>query len=238
LDTKAAQRTVSGVDMELIANPTSVGGWLTPAAYVAIGATAISGAALLLLHGLSPEFAPSWRMVSEYANGRFPWLLTVVFAAWAVGSFALVAALWPLSASTLGKVGLLFLVLAGVGQTMAALFDVNHRLHGPAAMIGIPSLCLAAVLLTYALSRRAGIDAPPIWSAHLPWISFALMLGTLAMFFSSLRAAGVDMSGESVPLAELPAGVSGYLGWANRLLFATTYLWAALMSLSVLRADG
>ena len=62
-----------------------------------------------------------------------------------------------------------------------------------------------------------------------------LMLGTFALFFTSLRAAGVDMSGRT-PLTELPAGVSGFVGWANRLLFATTYLWTVLASLSVLRA--
>ena len=224
--------------MDTIASPAYVGEWIAPAAYVAIGATMISAAALLLLHALSPEFAPSWRMVSEYANGRFAWLLTLVFLAWAISSFALVAAMWLLSASTLGQVGLLFLVLAGVGQTMGGLFDINHRLHSPAAMIGIPSLCLAAVLVTSALARRAGIDAPPAWSAHLPWISFALMLGTLALFFSSLQAAGVDMSGRSGPLEALPAGVSGFVGWANRLLFAATYLWVVLASLSVLRVKG
>lgn len=224
--------------MDTIVSPADVGGWLAPAAHVAIGATIVSGAALLLLHTVSPEFAPSWRMVSEYANGRFPWLLTIVFAGWAVSSLALVAALWPLSASTLGKAGLLFLALAGIGQTMAALFDINHRLHGPAAIIGIPSLCLAAVLVTSALSRRAGIDAPPAWSAHLPWISFAVMIGAVALFFSSLRAAGVEMSADASPLTELPAGVSGYVGWANRLLFAATYLWVVFASLSVLRADG
>ena len=70
--------------METMTNLTEVGGWMVSAAYLALGATAVSGAALLLLHGLSPEFAPSWRMVSEYANGRFPWLLTVVFAGWAI----------------------------------------------------------------------------------------------------------------------------------------------------------
>ena len=102
-------------------------------------------------------------------------------------------------------------------------------------MLGIPSLCIAAVLVTSALSQRTGIDAPPAWSAHLPWISFVLMLGTFALFFTSLRAAGVDMSGRT-PLTELPAGVSGFVGWANRLLFATTYLWTVLASLSVLRA--
>jgi hypothetical protein len=211
---------------------------MVPAAYLALGATAVSGAALVGLHGLSPEFAPSWRMVSEYANGRFPWLLTVVFAGWAIGSFALAAALWPLSASTLGTIGLLFLLLAGVGQTMGGLFDINHRWHGPAAMIGIPSLCVAAVLVTIALSRRAGIDPPPTWSAHLPWISLVVMVGAFALFVSSLKAAGVDMSGQSGPLAELPAGVSGYVGWANRLLFAASYLWTVLASLSVLKTDA
>lgn len=224
--------------MEMMTNPTGGGEWMTSAAYLALGATAVSGAALLLLHGLSSEFAPSWRMVSEYANGRFAWLLTVVFAGWAISSFALAAALWPLSASRLGTIGLLFLLLAGVGQAMGGLFDINHRWHGPAAMLGIPSLCVAAVLVTIALSRRAGIAAPPTWSAHLPWISFVVMIAAFALFLSSLKAAGVDVSNQSRPLAELPAGVSGYVGWANRLLFATSYLWTVFASLSVLNADA
>jgi hypothetical protein len=212
------------------------GTWFTPAAYAAMVATAVSGVALVLLHAVSPEFSPSWRMVSEYANGGVPWLLALVFGAWAVGSFALTRALWPLSSTTLGKVGLLWLVLAGVGQTMGGLFDINDPLHGPAALIGIPSLCLAAVLLTRAMARREGLEAPPAWIAHLPWISFALMLGTLALFFSSLSAAGVDLSAQAAPLKELPPGVSGYVGWANRLLFLSTYLWVWSASVSVLRA--
>jgi Protein of unknown function (DUF998) len=220
--------------LDVLANQSGFGGWYTPAAVAALLATAVSFASLLLLHVLSPEFSPSWRMVSEYANGRFHWLLTLVFVGWALSSFALVVALLPLWASTLGKVGLLFLVLGGIGQTMGAIFDINQKLHGPAAMIGVPSLCIAAVVLTMALSRRAGITAPPLWSAHLPWISFALMLGALALFFSALKGAGIDMSAQTGPLTELPSGVTGYVGWANRLLFAATYLWAALAALAVL----
>ena len=45
-----------------------------------------------------------------------------------------------------------------------------------------------------ALSRHAGIAAPPVWSAHLPWISFVLMLAAFAMFFSALKSAGVDVT--------------------------------------------
>lgn len=221
--------------MDVTAIHTSVGDWYAPAAVAALVAILVSGAALLALHLVSPEFGPSWRMVSEYANGHYAWVLTLAFAAWAVGSFALVPALWPLWATPLGKVGLGFLLLAGIGQAMGALFDLNHKLHGPAAMIGIPSLCIAAVILTIALSRRPDIVAPPIWVAHLPWISFVLMLGSFALLFSALKAAGVDMSGQSSPLKELPVGVTGYLGWANRLLFAATYLWVAAVAWAVIK---
>lgn len=225
-------------DMKTIVNQTQGVRWLASAAYVAItAATIISCAALLLLHVVSPEFAPSWRMVSEYANGQHDRLLTIVFVGWAVGSLALIAALWPLRETTLGKIGLAFLLLGGIGQTMGGLFDINNPLHGPAAMVGIPSLCIAAVLITLALGRRPDTSAPPVWSAHLPWIAFALMIGTLMLFFSSLQAAGIDTSGQSEPLHELPAGVSGYVGWANRALFASSYVWVVLTSVTVIRAD-
>lgn len=223
--------------MEMIVNQTQGAGWFAPAAYMAIVATTVSCGALLVLHLASPGFAPSWRMVSEYANGQHKWLLTMVFVAWALSSLALIAALWPLRETALGRIGLTFLLLGGIGQTMGALFDINHKLHGPAAMIGIPSLCIAAVLVTLALARRPDISAPPVWSAHLPWITFVLMIAAFMLFFSSLKAAGVDMFGQSEPLKELPTGVSGYVGWANRLLFAATYLWAALTSVAVIQAS-
>jgi hypothetical protein len=219
------------MDMNLPVNP-----WTAPASQLALAATALSALSLLLLHLLSPDFAPSWRMVSEYANGAHSWLLTLVFSGWAISSFALLVALWSLRTTALGKAGLLFLLLAGVGQTMGALFDIDHPLHGPAAMIGIPSLCIAAVLLTRA-QANAGLNAPPLWTSHLPWISFVLMLATLALFFSSLTAAGVDMSGQKTPLTTLPTGVVGYVGWANRLLFMASYLWTVLTSYSVLKTQ-
>ena len=44
--------------------------WSTGAATIAIVAAATSALSLVALHVLSPEFEVSWRMVSEYANGR------------------------------------------------------------------------------------------------------------------------------------------------------------------------
>jgi hypothetical protein len=221
--------------MEHAAGQAVAAGWSPTAAGIAIVAITISLAALALLHVLSPEYAWSWRMVSEYANGRYPWLLTIVFLGWAASSFALIWALSPLWATPLGKAGLIFLFLAGVGQVMGGAFDINHKLHGPASIIGIPSLCIAAVLITLAMARHEGIAAPPLWTAHLTWISFALMIGAFALFISALTRAGVDMTAQAGPLAELPAGVRGYVGWANRLIFASSYYWVVLAALAVIR---
>lgn len=208
---------------------------MTIAASAAIVATGIAFLSLLILHLVSPEFQPSWRMVSEYANGRHGWLLSLMFAGWGLGSVALAVALGPSMTSAVGRVGLVFLVLAGVGEMMAALFDINHRLHGLAAMIGIPSLPVAAVLLTVALGRAGTSSAPPVWTAHLTWISFVLMGAAMALFMRSLAQAGIDVSAQAAPLATLPAGVLPLVGWANRLLVVAYMVWVVAAALPILR---
>ena len=208
---------------------------VTAAPGVAVFATAVAFASLAILHVVSPELQSSWRMVSEYANGRHRWLLSIMFATWGFGSFALAMALGPVTHEWLGRTGLFFLVLAGIGEMMAAFFDINHRLHGPAAMIGVPSLPIAAVLLTIARRRSSDMAAPPAWSMHLTWISFALMGGAMMLFMRSLSQAGVDLSAQVGPLTVLPAGVTPVVGWANRLLIAAYMLWVVLTAFPLLR---
>ena len=124
--------------METASLSAMVGNYSVGAAWLAIIATVISAGALIVLHPLSPEFEPSWRMVSEYANGQHRGLLTVVFLAWALSSIALTVALVPFATGWIGTIGLLILILAGVGEAMGGLFDVNHRLHGAAFGLGVP----------------------------------------------------------------------------------------------------
>lgn len=205
---------------------------------VAIVATGVAFLSLTMLHVVSPEFQPSWRMVSEYANGRHGWLLAIMFGGWGFGSLALAVGLGPSQSSSLGRVGVAFLVLAGIGEIMAAVFDVNHRLHGVAAMIGIPSLPVAAVLITMALRRADRLAAPPAWAAHLTWISFVLMGAAMVVFMRSLSQAGVDVSAQAGPLAALPAGVTPFVGWANRLLVLAYMTWVVLAALPIVRESS
>ena len=204
------------------------------AASLAIAATGLSLVALLVLHLLSPEFQPSWRMVSEYANGRHGWLLSLMFATWGIGSLALAVALAPHATGWMGRLGLLFLVLAGTGEIMAAVFDINHRLHGPAAAIGMPSLPVAAVLLTLAL-RRVEAAEPPAWSMHLTWLAIVAMGVGMMLFMRALAQAGVDLSAQTRPLAELPSGVTPFVGWANRFVVVAYGVWVLAAAIALLR---
>ena len=56
------------------------------AARLAIGAAAATLLLLASLHVLSPEFDPSFRMVSEYALGRDAWVLSLMFLAWGISA--------------------------------------------------------------------------------------------------------------------------------------------------------
>ena len=76
------------------------------AAALAIG-TAIAAALLLVaLHLLSPEYSPAWRMVSEYANGHYAWVLSLMFAAYGCSTLALAFAIRSQVDTRANRIGL------------------------------------------------------------------------------------------------------------------------------------
>ena len=188
---------------------------------------------LALLHVLSPEFSPSWRMVSEYANGGYSWILSLMFIFWALSSWLLAFTLWSEVKTTAGKVGLYFLIASGVGEAMAAAFDINHSLHGLASFIGIGSLPVAALLISTSLGRAEAWSAakkPLLWSAHLTWISVVLMGATFALLISTFMQTGAEMPTDSTTVTSLPDGVIALVGWANRFLILAFCAWVSLIA--------
>jgi len=123
----------------------------------AIAASAVAILLLAGLHALSPEFNPTWRMVSEYALGQYGWVLSLVFAFWAIGSWALAFAVRSRLRTTGGRIGWWLLIVAGVGEALAALFDVrNAAMHNLAAFLGILGLPVSAMLISVSLGRSRG----------------------------------------------------------------------------------
>src|SRR5262249_55237078 len=114
-------------------------------------------------------------------------------------------------------------IVAGIGALMGGLFDINHRWHGVAFGIGVPSLTIAALVVTPVL-RRASAPVP-LWPLHLSWISVVAMAIALLLFTRALTAAGVPVGPQAPLIRELPPGVTAWHGWTNRLVFAASYLW-------------
>jgi len=212
-----------------------------PAGWVAILATLAAILLLAALHVLSPEFSPSWRVVSEYAFGHYAWVLSLMFVSWAIGSWALVIAIWSQVHTNPGKVGLWFLMIAGIGEAMASAFDVTHEIgHGIAGLLGVIGFPIAALLLSGALGHnetwRASRTALA-WIANLSWISVVLLVATLTLMMMQMaRALGGHLP-QHAPRT-LPPGVLALDGWADRLIVLSNCAWvlvAAWRAIHVLR---
>jgi len=191
----------------------------------------------LSLHFLSSEFKPSFRMVSEYALGKHKWILTTFFICWGLCSITSGFMLWNIVTSGWAKFGVICLFLTGTGAIMGALFDVQHKLHGLAFGIGIPFLPIGALLITYHLIQKTewqNHSTSLLLSSHSIWISVVLMAVTMFLLFSSLKSAGIAFGPDSPPLAELPKGVIGVNGWANRLLVVCYILYPVLTAKALL----
>jgi hypothetical protein len=209
----------------LRSDPTRI---FAPAAWLSVITTAATILLLASLHILSPEFAPSWRMVSEYAFGHYAWVLSLMFLSWGISSWALAVAIWVQVETTAGKVGLYFLLIAGFGEAMASYFDVTHEIgHGIAGLLGVGGFPVAALLLTVSLGRTeawAGIKKTLLWLANLSWINIVLLVVTLVLMTMQVAKANGGQLPRHAPKS-LPPGVWALDGWVNRLIVLANCAW-------------
>ncbi|RIL08091.1 MAG: hypothetical protein DCC71_00405 [Proteobacteria bacterium] len=195
---------------------------MTAARFAAAAAIAVA-LVVLALHALEPALAPSWRFVSEYANGRHGWLMQCAFGIWAAGCAALAFALRREARGGLGRSGIAVLALVAAALVVAGVFPQDPvtatpdqatrsgRLHALASMVGIPGIPIAALLLAPGLRRAfAARGASAVrWTTHATWISLAAMAAYLA--WAVPRAGGF--------------GPGVWAGWMNRVVIASYLAW-------------
>lgn len=211
-----------------------------PAAQLAIAGAIAALLSLASLHMLSPEFDPSWRMVSEYANGHDGWVLSVMFVTWGASTLALVTALRSEARTTAVKIGLVVLTLAGIGEAMAAPFDINHdTLHGLAGVLGVGGLPIAAMLISVGLSRTtawAPAKRSLLWTANLTWVSVVLLVASFVLLVVTFSRVPGGLPAH--PPKVLPRGVIGLVGWANRVLVVLYCVWAITVAWQAMKRLG
>lgn len=195
------------------------------AARIAVASPIVVALIIVALHAIKPEFEPSWRFISEYAIGAYGWIMKLAFLVWSCGCFALALALrhevkaWP------GKLGVAVLFVVALALVPAGLFaqdpitakpedaTTSGQIHAIAAMIGVPGIPVAAMLISASLWRTN-----PAWrphrssvmaTAHATWGSFVLT-GVYTIWALS-RTGGF--------------GPELWTGWMNRLVVATYLVW-------------
>jgi len=209
-----------------------------PSAWAAIALTAAAILLLAALHVLSPEFNPSWRVISEYALGHYGWALSLMFLAWGAWTWALAVAIQSQVTAKPGKIGFAILLLAGFGEAMAAVFDVSHPIgHGIAGLLGVVGFPIVALLISASLGRTqawARLKRPLLWLAHLTWVSVVLLILTLTTMTVQIAHANGEKLPQHAPKS-LPPGVIALDGWADRLIVGSNCLWVIFVAWQAIR---
>lgn len=195
------------------------------AARFAASGACLVGATIIALHWIKPEFAPSWRFISEYAIGQHGWIMKLAFMVWAASCAALAIALKREVRTRPGRIGIVILFLVAIAQVFAGLFPQDPvtarpdelttagNVHAAATMVGIPGIPIAAMLISSSLWRTN-----PRWrehraevmsAAHATWITLVLMI--VYLMWAVPRAGGFNSSVAA--------------GWMNRLVVAAYLVW-------------
>lgn len=158
-------------------------------------------------------------------GGRHGWIMALAFLTLALSCVSLFAAVRSAARTVGGRIGLAFLLATAAGLTIAAIFTTDPatasraelttrgKLHGLGAMIGTPSVPLAATLISLSLVRDrawSGARRPLLWTVGLVWAG-------LSVFALSMAVVLPQSGGQTGP--DVP------IGWLNRLFLVTQCVW-------------
>ena len=194
--------------------------------------------AIVSLHLLKPEIEPSWRFISEYALGRYGWLMSLTFVTFGVAHVALAfdlrrfrSASWPArlapAAMAITAAGL---ILAGVFTTDAITTDpsavtTSGRMHNLGGAMGI-AMPFAVGLVTWQLFRHPSWHRP---RKTLVCTAVLAIVGTVV----NIVSLGVLLSGSAGTF-----GPDVPVGWPNRFELATYLVWFFTVARSSLAIGG
>jgi hypothetical protein len=156
-------------------------------AEIAVGCFGYFSVALVLLHVLRPDYTPVDHMISDYAVGRFGWVMTTAFVALAAGCLTLGLGMAVAGPKSLpGRAGVLLLWVATLGLLVTATFPTDletaattatGNVHTASFLVNVISVILCALL--FAVSFHQSDD----WRSYR-WIGLILAIALLAAFIA------------------------------------------------------
>jgi hypothetical protein len=203
----------------------------TTAARLAIATIVSYQVLLVVLIFLRPDLDPSWHTISEWAIGRYGWMMSAGFFLSAMSYAAVFVMLRSQLRGAMGRIGQSILLICAMGAFGVSICTTDpmpihpplsttgtlHIIFGTAQLVLLP---FAALLINLSLARRNQTWAPArrvlLWTAGLPLFGF----GSFAIY-SALFV---------FPLGEQAYGPGVNIGWPPRFAFFTYMLWIVALA--------
>jgi hypothetical protein len=204
------------------------------AALLAFAGAATFAVLLAALHFLKPGLDPSWHFISEYAIGRYGWVMVLAFLSLALGYVGLFVAIRSHLQTVAGRIGLALLLVSALGLTVAAVFTTDPitvsedavttegTLHNLGGTLGI-AMPFAAALIGWKLARNpawSSAKRPILWATGLALVAFVVS-------FVSLGVMASQSGGEFGPEV--------LVGWPNRFEVLAYSAWLMVVAWQALR---
>lgn len=142
----------------------------------------------IALHFLEPGYDPRFQFMSDYAWGAYGWLMTTTFFVLGVAVLTVAFGVHDVhQSSRSARMGFGLLVIGGLFVCLAGIFR-GFPLHDIASAVAIPSLVLAAVILSWSFRSAAGWQV--IYSAAF-LISIG-MFGAVVSMFADIGMPGLQ----------------------------------------------
>jgi hypothetical protein len=184
---------------------------------------------LAALHFIKPELDPSWHFISEYAIGRYGWVMVLAFLSLALGYVSLFVAIRAHLQTIAGRIGLALILVSALGLTIAAIFTTDPitvsedavttegTLHNVGGTLGI-AMPIAAALIGWKLARNpawSSAKRPILWATGLALVAFVVSFVSLGVM--------VSQSGGKF-------GPDVLVGWPNRFEIVVYSVWLMVVA--------
>lgn len=209
-------------------NPSAIS---ATAARVAIASIVSYQILLVVLIFLRPDLDPSWHTISEWAIGRYGWMMSAGFFLSGVSYAAVSLMLRSEVRGAMGRIGLGILLICMIGAFGVGIFTTDPMpIHPPLStrgtlhvIFGTSQLVLfpfAALLINLSLARKnetwARARRALLWTAGLPLFGFGSFVLYSAIFV--------------FPKGPQAYGPGVNIGWPPRFAFFTYMLWVVTLA--------
>jgi hypothetical membrane protein len=138
----------------------------------------------VILHVLMPEYDPRYRFMSEYAWGAYGSLMTTTFFVLGLAIVTVALGIRKVyQSSRSARIGFGLLLVGALGICLAGVFR-EFIPHAAAGAVGLPSILLAALLLSWSFRQSLA------WRSIHP-ATLLVALGMLATFLSIIFDVGM-----------------------------------------------